>query len=100
MDLRFDEHISIASFQRTTRWVWFFVFVFGFPEAHTVLHLCGFALSLHCTLHSHPRSHHPYNNMNAMGDLSDLEKLQQSLAGVLAISSFDDVLAIFGLLDM
>ena len=69
---------------------------FGFPEAHTVLHLCGFALSLH----SHPRSHHPYNNMNAMGDLSDLEKLQQSLAGVLAISSFDDVLAIFGLLDM
>ncbi|EJK56100.1 hypothetical protein THAOC_24079 [Thalassiosira oceanica] len=38
--------------------------------------------------------------MNAMGDLSDLEKLQQSLAGVLAISSFDDVLAIFGLLDM
>ena len=33
-------------------------------------------------------------------NLSDLEKIKQSLSSILSISSFDDVLATFGLLDM
>lgn len=33
-------------------------------------------------------------------ELSDLDKIRQSLAGITSIASFDDVLAMFGLLDM
>jgi len=33
-------------------------------------------------------------------DLSDLEKIRQSISSITSISSFDDVLAAVGLLDM
>ena len=50
----------------------------------------------------HHQSRQPNNNMpaSANNDLSDLDKILQSLSFITSVKSFDDVLAIFGLLDM